>query len=118
MDPTRPPEPFLSPQTSLRTEGGISLIGKTIMPVKQNHSGRIYGRITLSAPVPGKPGYWQGTCSCGNPVEKRIDNLKRPGVHSCGKCYPINPSERKRVIIFVRPSMTFMTLHLNSRRPT
>lgn len=58
------------------------------MPVMPNHAGRTFGRITLSAPVPGKSGYWKGTCSCGNPVEKRIDNLKRPGDHSCGRCYP------------------------------
>ncbi len=56
------------------------------MPVATNYSGRTFGRITLSAPVPGKSGYWKGTCSCGNPVEKRLDNLKRPGDHSCGKC--------------------------------
>ena len=56
------------------------------MPVMQNHAGRTFGRLTLTAPVPGKSGYWTGTCSCGRPVEKRVDNLKRPGDHSCGKC--------------------------------
>src|SRR5581483_11970158 len=56
------------------------------MTVATNHSGRTFGRITLSQPVPGKTGYWKGTCSCGRPVEKRLDNLKRPGDHSCGKC--------------------------------
>lgn len=60
------------------------------MPVMRNHSGRTFGRITLSEPVSGKTGYWKGKCSCGNPVEKRIDNLKRPGVHSCGKCLAPN----------------------------
>lgn len=56
------------------------------MPVATNYSGRTFGRITLSEPVLGKAGYWKGTCACGNPVEKRIDNLKRPGLHSCGNC--------------------------------
>ncbi len=56
------------------------------MPVMQNHSGRTFGRITLSEPIPGKTGYWKGKCSCGHPVQKRLDNLKRPGDHSCGKC--------------------------------
>ena len=57
------------------------------MPVKRNYRGRKFGSITLLAPVPRKPGYWTGTCSCGNAVEKRIDNLNRPGNHSCGECY-------------------------------
>ena len=57
------------------------------MPIKQNHAGRTFGQITLHEPSPTKPGYWKGTCSCGNPVEKRLDNLKRPGNHTCGKCY-------------------------------
>jgi len=46
----------------------------------------IFGRITLIDRIPGRPGYWKGRCSCGTPVEKRIDNLKRPGEHSCGMC--------------------------------
>jgi hypothetical protein len=62
------------------------------MPATQNHAGRTFGRITLAAPVPGKSGYWKGTCSCGNPVEKRLDNLKRPGDHSCGKCLAPAPT--------------------------
>jgi hypothetical protein len=62
------------------------------MPVMQNYAGRTFGRITLFELVPGKSGYWKGTCSCGNPVEKRIDNLKRPGDHSCGKCLPPVPT--------------------------
>jgi len=64
----------------------------SVMPVMQNHAGRTFGRITLIAPVPGKTGYWKGTCSCGNPVQKRLDNLKRPGVHSCGKCLAPAPA--------------------------
>lgn len=56
------------------------------MPVKTDYAGRTFGRITLHERVPEKPGYWRGECSCGNLVEKRIDNLKRPGNHSCGKC--------------------------------
>lgn len=60
------------------------------MPVMQNHAGRTFGRITLSEPVSGKSGYWKGTCSCGRSVEKRIDNLKRPGHHSCGTCLAPN----------------------------
>ncbi len=62
------------------------------MPVATNHAGRTFGRITLSAPVPGKSGYWQGTCSCGNPVQKRLDNLKRPGDPSCGRCLAPAPA--------------------------
>lgn len=62
------------------------------MPPKQNHRGRIFGGITLTTPVPGKTGYWRGICSCGNAVEKRIDNLNRPGRHTCGRCYPTNPA--------------------------
>lgn len=62
------------------------------MPVKRNYAGRTFGRITLDAPSDTRPGYWKGRCSCGNPVEKRIDNLKRPGDHSCGKCpIPTHP---------------------------
>jgi len=56
------------------------------MAARNDYSGITLGRITLSAQVAGKPGYWQGTCSCGNTVEKRLDNLKRPGNHSCGRC--------------------------------
>jgi hypothetical protein len=62
------------------------------MPVATNYAGRTFSRITLAEPVPGKAGYWKGTCSCGTPVEKRIDNLKRPGEHSCGKCPPQIPT--------------------------
>jgi hypothetical protein len=58
------------------------------MPVKQSYAGRTFGQITLDAPVENRPGYWKGRCSCGNPVEKRIDNLKRPGNHTCGRCTP------------------------------
>jgi hypothetical protein len=65
------------------------------MPVKHSYAGRTFGQITLSNPVPGKTGYWTGTCSCGNAVEKRIDNLKRPGNHSCGKCYLPNHATGK-----------------------
>lgn len=71
------------------------------MPVKQNHARRTFGQITLDAPSPSRPGYWIGQCRCGNPVEKRIDNLTRPGNHTCGKCYLstqiIEPSLEDRV---------------------
>lgn len=56
------------------------------MPVGIDYSGATFGRITLHERVPGKPGYWRGVCACGNPVIKRLDNLKKPGFHSCGKC--------------------------------
>ncbi len=57
------------------------------MSVKQDHAGKRFGQIVLDAPVPGRPGYWKGTCGCGNQqVVKRLDNLKRPGRHSCGTC--------------------------------
>src|SRR5256885_1217101 len=54
------------------------------VPAQRNHANERFGRITLESPVPGKPGHWRGRCECGNAVEKRLDNLKRPGDHSCG----------------------------------
>jgi|SRR5579864_7090124 len=59
------------------------------MPVKRNYSGRTFGQITLDAPAENRPGYWKGRCICGNEVQKRIDNLKRPGNHTCGRCKPV-----------------------------
>lgn len=56
------------------------------MDNRTNLAGQNFGSITLASPVPGRPGYWNGTCYCGNTVVKRIDNLKRPGDHSCGRC--------------------------------
>ncbi len=61
------------------------------MPVATNHAGRTFGSITLSEPVIGKSGYWKGRCRCGNIVVKRLDNLTRPGNHTCGKCYLATP---------------------------
>lgn len=57
-----------------------------IVRPKSNYASQRFGKITLQAPIPGRPGYWQGQCDCGNAVAKRIDNLKRPGEHSCGQC--------------------------------
>ena len=61
------------------------------MGVGRDYTAAAFGSITLVSRVPGKPGYWRGSCACGNPVEKRIDNLKRSGNHSCGKCLPPAP---------------------------
>ncbi len=63
------------------------------MRTRQDYAGRTFGRITLDAPSETRPGYWRGRCSCGNPVEKRIDNLKRPGDHSCGQCTTPTPGQ-------------------------
>lgn len=60
--------------------------GTQAMPPKCNYAGQQFGRITLESPIPGRPGYWRARCQCGNGVEKRLDNLKRPGDHSCGHC--------------------------------
>jgi hypothetical protein len=62
---------------------------------RQDYAGRTFGRITLDAPSETRPGYWRGRCSCGSPLEKRIDNLKRPGDHSCGKCPNSTPGEAR-----------------------
>ncbi len=61
------------------------------MPPRRNYAGRTFGQITLDAPSATRPGYWKGRCRCGNPVEKRIDNLTRSGNHTCGKCYLASP---------------------------
>ena len=63
------------------------------MPAKQNYANRTFGQITLDAPSDSRAGYWKGRCRCGNPVEKRIDNLTRPGNHTCGMCYLAPPAE-------------------------
>jgi hypothetical protein len=61
------------------------------MPVKQDYARRTFGQITLVARSDTRPGFWKGQCRCGNIVEKRIDNLTRPGNHTCGKCYLATP---------------------------
>lgn len=62
------------------------------MPVKQDYARRTFGQITLVARSATRPGFWKGRCRCGNLVEKRIDNLTRPGNHTCGKCYLAAPT--------------------------
>ena len=62
------------------------------MPVKQDYARRSFGQITLVARSDTRPGFWKGRCRCGNLVEKRIDNLTRPGNHTCGKCYQATPT--------------------------
>lgn len=61
------------------------------MPVKQDYARRTFGQITLVARSETRPGFWKGRCRCGNVVEKRIDNLTRPGNHTCGECYLATP---------------------------
>lgn len=61
------------------------------MPPNRSYSGQQFGRITLESPIPGRPGYWRGHCDCGHEVEKRLDNLKRPGDHACGNCGSATP---------------------------
>lgn len=56
------------------------------MATRNDYAQQRFSRIVLESPVPDKPGYWQGHCDCGNTVQKRPDNLKRPGDHSCGRC--------------------------------
>ncbi len=62
------------------------------MPVKQDYARSTFGQITLVARSEKRPGFWKGRCRCGNVVEKRIDNLTRPGNHTCGKCYLATPT--------------------------
>lgn len=62
------------------------------MPMKQDYARRTFGQITLLARSDTRPGFWKGRCRCGNLVEKRIDNLTRPGNHTCGKCYLAAPT--------------------------
>ena len=68
---------------------------------KQDYARRTFGQITLVARSDARPGFWKGRCRCGNAVEKRIDNLTRPGNHTCGKCYlaapPPGPDLEERV---------------------
>ncbi len=56
------------------------------MPVKKDYARRTFGQITLVSRSDSRPGFWKGQCRCGNVVEKRIDNLTRPGNHTCGNC--------------------------------
>ena len=71
------------------------------MPVKQDYARRTYGQITFLARSDTRPGFWKGRCRCGNVIEKRIDNLTRPGNHTCGKCNlatpPTEPDLEERV---------------------
>jgi hypothetical protein len=71
------------------------------MPVKQDYARRTFGQITLVARSETRSSFWKGRCRCGNDVEKRIDNLTRPGNHTCGKCYlatqPTKPGLEERV---------------------
>lgn len=81
------------------TSAGIAASSRTphmvpAMPVKQDYARRTFGQITLLARSDTRPGFWKGQCRCGNLVEKRIDNLTRPGNHTCGKCYlAVPPTE-------------------------
>lgn len=83
---------ILSEFSALRQLGELSVLSELgilrkqeIMP-NMNYVGQRFGRITLVAPVEGRPNYWKGRCDCGNVVERRLDNLKRPGLHSCPSC--------------------------------
>jgi hypothetical protein len=68
------------------------------MPMPTDYAGRKFDRITLEAPVPGRPGYWTGRCDCGTPVVYRVDNLKRPGLHTCDHCRSLHRSLPTAVI--------------------
>lgn len=79
------------------TSSGIATSSRTphtvaAMPVKQDYARRTFGQITLVARSATRPGFWKGRCRCGNLVEKRIDNLTRPGNHTCGRCYLAAPT--------------------------